>query len=186
MVLWAAVCARTYPAHSAWLAFGPAQAGRSGFAHIGTFTWFFSWLEVLSSKSRDEPQNLEMCVMTLTPLLLWKFDKKEHFWNTVHCSLVSLQTHKYNQKIMFSSLLYRRCKYVHFIVVSSVQFIRFLLCRHYFIRLRAKPWKPRKVNKLANHKVHKFAINQSYLLSDTQKNALSYQFVKVFFLVELQ
>ena len=71
----------------------------------------------------------------------------------------------------------------HCCIISSVHW--FLLFRHYFIRLRAKPWKPRKVNKLANHKVHKFAINQSYLLSDTQKNALSYQFVKVFFLVEL-
>ena len=76
---------------------------------------------------------------------------------------------------MFSSLLYPQFKYVQFIVVS-----RSVHCswgdvtpktssphqnnlRPYGVEISFEilPWKPRKVNKLADHNVHKFAINQA-------------------------
>ena len=98
---------------------------------------------------------------------------------------------------MFSSLLYPQFKYVQFIVVS-----RSVHCswgdvtpktssphqnnlRPYGVEISLEilPWKPRKVNKLADHNVHKFAINQAVaflplsacLLLDS-KNAVSSRF----------
>ena len=60
-------------------------------------------------------QNLEMCVMTLTPHLPVKIWQKEHFWNTVHCSL-SNSYHQNTHK-----------NHVQFIAVSTVQ-IRSIHC----------------------------------------------------------
>ena len=138
-------------------------------------------------------QNLEMCVMTLTPTYLWKFDKKSI--SEIQFIVLSLtRIIKIHTKITFSSLLYPQFKYVQFIVVS-----RSVHCswgdvtpktssphqnnlRPYGVEISLEilPWKPRKVNKLADHNVHKFAINQAVaflplsacLLLDS-KNAVS-------------
>ena len=139
-------------------------------------------------------QNLEMCVMTLTPHLPVKIWQKEHFWNTVHCSLSNSyhqNTHKNHVQfiavstvqirsihccIAFSSLFMGRCNTKNIIPTYQNNL------RPYGVEISFEilPWKPRKVNKLADHNVHKFAINQAVaflplsacLLLDS-KNAVS-------------